>query len=91
LNAIASDILTLVGLAITLTGAGITARAVILREDDAIRIGLARFASDNREENLKLPFVRSLLWSSTAAKWGLILVCVGTGFQGLPIALRLIQ
>lgn len=39
-----SDLLTGFGLALTLVGAGITARAVILKEADAIRIGVSRFA-----------------------------------------------
>ena len=91
LNDIASDILSLIGLSLTLIGAGITARAVILREDDAIHIGVPRWASDQREENLKLPMVKNLLWSSMAAKYGLVLICAGTVFQALPIILRLAQ
>ena len=53
-----SDILTGLGLAITLGGAWVTARAVILKED-AIDVGLARFAGETREENLILPLVQN--------------------------------
>lgn len=85
------DLFSLAGLLVTLIGAGVTARAVILREDDALAIGLPRYASQDRAENLKMPMVRNLLWSSRAAKWGLIMVGVGTSLQALPIFVRLIQ
>lgn len=91
LNEIASDILSLLGLCFTLIGAGVTARSVILSESDAIDIGSGSYPSHQREENLKLPAVKNLLWSSEAAKYGLILICVGSFFQGLPILLRLIH
>lgn len=91
LSVLAHDLFALAGLLITLVGAGVTARAVILWEGDALAIGLPRFASEDREENLEMPMVRNLLWSSRAAKWGLTMVAMGTFLQVLPIVLRLIQ
>lgn len=87
---VTSDVLTGLGLAITLTGAWITARAVILKEDDAIDVGLARFSGETREENLRLPMVQNLLASSRRARRGLLLIAGGTALQILPIAIRLI-
>lgn len=85
----ASDVLTLVGLAFTVLGAGVTARAVVLRPEDAVRIGLARYASDDYQQNLRLPMVQNLLASSRWAKRGLWAVAFGTVLQMLPPALRL--
>ncbi|MFA5539877.1 MAG: hypothetical protein WDA23_11800 [Gemmobacter sp.] len=85
-----SDILTGLGLALTLAGAWITARAVILREDDAINIGLARFSGETREENLRLPMVQNLLASSRGARRGLLFIAGGTALQLVPIIVRLI-
>ena len=85
------DFFALGGLMLTLVGAGVTAKAVILREDDAIKIGLSRMGGANREENLRLPMVQNLLWSSRAAMCGLIMVAVGTALQSVPIVARLVQ
>ncbi|MDR5651558.1 hypothetical protein [Ruixingdingia sedimenti] len=84
-----SDILTGLGLALTLAGAWITARAVILKEDDAINIGLPRWASDDRERNLTLPMVQNLLASSRGARRGLLFIAGGTALQLVPIIVRL--
>lgn len=89
MNDVASDILTGLGLAITLVGAWITARAVILKEDDAINVGLARFSGKDREENLRLPMVQNLLASSRGARRGLLFIAGGTALQIVPIAVRL--
>jgi len=78
---VGSDVLLAFGLLLTVVGAGITASAVVLNEDDAIGIGVSRFASANREENLKLPAVQNLLRASRAAKRGLWTIAWGTGFQ----------
>ncbi|MGR3723467.1 hypothetical protein [Abyssibius alkaniclasticus] len=86
-----SDILTGLGLAITLAGAWITARAVILKEDDAIDIGLARFSGETREENLRLPMVQNLLASSRGARRGLLFIAGGTALQIVPIGIRLVS
>jgi hypothetical protein len=91
MNDVTSDILTGVGLAITLGGAWVTARAVILKEDDAINVGLARFSGKDREQNLKLPMVQNLLASSRGARRGLLFIAGGTALQIVPIAVRLIS
>ncbi|MDP1669898.1 hypothetical protein [Phaeovulum sp.] len=88
---VTSEILTGLGLAITLAGAWITARAVILKEDDAINIGVSRIVSENDEENLQLPMVQNLLASSRGARRGLLLIAGGTALQLVPIAVRVVM
>lgn len=90
MDGVTSDILTGLGLALTVAGAWITARAVILKEDDAIKIGLSRFAGKDREENLRLPMVQNLLASSRGARRGLLLIAGGTALQLIPIVVRLV-
>jgi hypothetical protein len=80
-----ADIVVGIGLLLTFIGAAITAKAVILTEDDAIRIGVSRFAGETREQNLALPTVQNLLASSRAARTGLLTIVVGTGLQLAPI------
>ncbi|NBK21450.1 MAG: hypothetical protein EOM68_05445 [Spirochaetia bacterium] len=89
MNDVASDILTGLGLAITLVGAWITARAVILKEADAIHIGVPRWAGETDEENLQMPMVQNLLASSRGARRGLLFIAGGTALQIVPIAVRL--
>lgn len=91
MSEVVGDVLALCGLLTTLMGAAVTAWAVILREDDAIAIGIPRIASSSREENLRLPMVKNLLWSSRLAMWGLIIVVFGTALQAVPIIARLMQ
>ncbi|MBB4348017.1 hypothetical protein [Aliirhizobium cellulosilyticum] len=79
--AVASDVFVSIGLLLTAIGAGITAKAVILTDNDAITIGVARYAAATKEENLKLPAVRNLLNSSKAARRGLLAIVWGTGLQ----------
>ncbi|MBB3986204.1 hypothetical protein GGQ68_002542 [Sagittula marina] len=90
MNSYIADLITLAGLLLTLVGAGVTAKAVILREDDAIKIGLSRYSGGTKEGNLKLPMVQNLLWSSKAAKWGLVTVGVGTLLQAVPVLFRVV-
>jgi len=85
-----SDVLTGAGLLITLIGAGWAAKSVMLHEDDAIRIGLPRYPSELREENLQMPHVQSLLQASKGARAGLLTVAIGTFLQLLPIGYRLL-
>ena len=87
---VTSDPLTGLGLAITLAGAWITARAVILKETNAIKIGVARWAGETDEENLKMPIVQNLLASSRGARRGLLFIAFGTALQFVPIAVRLL-
>lgn len=85
-----ADVSTAAGLILTLVGAWVAARSVILSEDDALNIGLARFASDNREDNLRLPHVQNLLASSKSARCGLFAVAIGSGLQLWPVLVRII-
>jgi hypothetical protein len=78
-------------LAITLIGAWITARAVILKEPDAIKIGLPRWAAETDEETLQMPMVQNLLASSRGARRGLLFIAGGTALQIVPIAVRLVS
>lgn len=89
MDIVTSDILAGIGLAFTLAGAWITARAVILKEADAIHIGVPRWAGKTDEENLQLPMVQNLLASSRGARRGLLFIAFGTALQIVPIAVRL--
>lgn len=86
-----SDLFTLAGLSVTLIGAGVTAKAVILKDDDAIETGMPRWAGEGKEEHMKLPMVQNLLRASRAAKWGLSMVAAGTFLQAVPVFIRVIQ
>lgn len=73
-------VLSGLGLSLTLIGAVVTARSIILTEDDAIAIGVARYGG-TREENLRLPAVQNLLSQSKAAQVGMWLIALGTALQ----------
>lgn len=88
---VTSDVLTGIGLVVTLIGAGITGRAVILKQADAIHIGIPRLAGDTDEENLKMPMVQNLLASSRGARRGLLFIAGGTALQIVPVAVRLVS
>lgn len=83
-----SDVLTGAGLFLTAIGAGLTAKSVLLSEDDAITIGVARYASSTREKNLNLPAVQNLLQASKGARRGLWVVVTGTALQIAPVIVR---
>jgi hypothetical protein len=85
------NLLTLIGQLLTLWGAVVAARAVILTERDAIDIGVTRIAGDTDEENLQLTAVKNLLSASKSAQKGLWLVAIGTIFQSVPVASALIH
>ncbi|MDH0125448.1 hypothetical protein N7376_15680 [Brucella intermedia GD04153] len=85
-----ADVSTAAGLILTLVGAWVAARSVMLSEDDALKIGLARFGSEIREENLRLPHVQNLLASSKSARLGLFAVAIGSGMQLWPVLVRVI-
>src|SRR5271169_5410526 len=56
--------LTIIGLVITLIGAGCGVYWVWVSGDEAIKRGVARFSGGTREEQLKLPAVQNLLTQS---------------------------
>ena len=91
MDIVTSDILTGLGLAITLIGAWITARAVILKEADAINVGTTRIMSDNLVDRRSNPMVQNLLASSRGARRGLLFIAGGTALQIVPIAVRLVS
>lgn len=86
-----ADVFTAAGLVVAVVGAAWAAKSVILTEDDAIEVGLARHAGETREENLQQPHVQSLLASSRGARIGLWILVVGTLLQLIPVAIRIIN
>jgi hypothetical protein len=79
-----------VGMLMVLVGSIVTARSVILKDDDAIKIaghaGLTGYLGDGppgptREQYLKQPGVRNLIRQSKQAQLGLRLIALGTCFQ----------
>jgi hypothetical protein len=91
----ASGAVAILGLIIVLFGSFITARAVIITDDDAIKtagqIGAAPFdlAIPTREQFLQQPAVRNLIKQSRSARNGLYLIFAGTAFQLLGAVLSL--
>lgn len=73
--------LAIVGLLLTLIGAGLGVRGVYLSPDQAIQIGVSRFNGNNREEDLRLPAVQNLITQSRYAMFGFALIGVGTVLQ----------
>ena len=71
-------LLTIIGLVFDFVGATIiTIDLLFLSKEQAIDVGTSRWASNNDEENLKLPQVRELLKQSRRAKVGFALMAVG--------------
>lgn len=89
-HAIAS-IIEIVGLTVVFAGSMVTAFAVILNSDDAIKIagqiGAAPYGVviPTREQFLRQPAVRNLIQQSKRAKCGLFLIAIGTVFQMLGV------
>ena len=83
--------LILIGLALTVTGAVVTARAVMLTPKAAVEIGVARINGNTFEQDLKLPAVQNLLNQSHAASNGLYLVALGTFFQMIGVVWSLFE
>lgn len=88
---LAADWFTLIGLTLTVIGAIVAARAVILRPEDAVRVGVPRIVSKDFEGQLKNPMVQNLLSASKWAKRGLIAIALGTVFQMVPIGFRILS
>lgn len=85
-----ADIVSLIGMILTFAGSAVAASAVVLKPEDAVSIGIARFCNRNPEEDLRLPAVQNLLRASSHAKWGLVAVAVGTFLQAVPVFVRLV-
>lgn len=78
-----------IGLGITIVGAAWTARSVILRPEDAVRIGVPVWAG-TEEENLRSPMVQNLLAASDGAIVGLICLIGGAALQVAPMLMKLV-
>lgn len=73
--------LTEVGLLCNLFGAVVLASGLIIRKKTALKLGLPPYASNNDEENLKLPVVKDRLKQSRNAKIGVVLLAFGLFLQ----------
>ena len=83
--------LAVVGLGLTFIGSIVTARAVIIKADDAIKVagqaGLSGYVSSSgpitptRDQYLQQPAVQNLIRQSRSAQRGLCLIAVGTALQ----------
>jgi uncharacterized membrane protein len=73
--------LTVLGLVITLIGAGFGTYGVWVSKDEAIERGLSRWSGGTREDQLKLPAVQNLISQSHFAMLGFVLIGVGTLLQ----------
>jgi hypothetical protein len=79
---------TIIGLVVTLIGAGSGTYGVWLSPDQAIERGVSRFAGDTREQLLQLPAVQNLLEQSDFALCGFFLIGVGTALQIVGVAVK---
>ncbi|MBN2630748.1 MAG: hypothetical protein JXR75_09440 [Rhodobacteraceae bacterium] len=89
MNAFWTDVFTALGLALTGFGAFVAARAVIMKKEDAIKVGITRVGHSSMEKNVELPMVQNLLAASAGAQRGLWLVVIGTTLQIIPVIVRL--
>ena len=69
--------LTITGLILDIVGASIITVNLFLSKDEALNIGVSRWASSNEEENLKLPLVQELLKQSRLAKISFLFITIG--------------
>ena len=86
-----SELCSVAGGLLSLVGAITTARAVLISEDQAIWIGLPRYAGSDRDEQLKNPNVQNLLKGSKAAKNGLYWIAIGVFLQTVPAGIMLTE
>jgi hypothetical protein len=81
--------LTALGLLLTLIGAGIAAKGVIITEHEAMRLVPGIPVGPTFEQALRnSPVFQSLVYQSHTAMWGLILVAVGTAVQLAAVYLK---
>jgi hypothetical protein len=76
-----ASILTVIGLVVTLLGAGLGAYGTWVSTDQAVDIGVMRLAGETKEENLTLPAVQNLLNQSKLSMYGFLLIGGGTILQ----------
>lgn len=80
----ASAACLLLGLVLTAVGAGVAAQAVIITESQARDLAATKWDSNEELKN-------ALLDQSQKAKWGLVVIVIGTLFQIAGTAIPLIQ
>ena len=73
--------LTVLGLVVTLIGAGFGTYGVWVSEDEAIERGVTRWSGGTREDQVKLPAVQNLINQSHFAMLGFVLIGAGTLLQ----------
>jgi len=73
--------LTIIGLVLTLIGAGSATYGVWLSPDEAAEAGVSRLSGETREQVLQLPAVQNLLQQTHFAVAGFILIGFGTLLQ----------
>lgn len=69
--------LDILGLVITMSGAIVLARGLIISKKQALRVGVSRLAEDNDEKNVNLPHVRNKQRESRFALVGMVLLIIG--------------
>jgi hypothetical protein len=75
----------LIGLSLQLIGAVIVAKAAYVSPQQAVSLGVSRWAGTTFEDKVQLPAVQNLLNQSRAARRGLLFVILGT-FVQIPAA-----
>jgi hypothetical protein len=76
-----AKMLMVIGLVLTVLGAGCGFFGVWVDEDQALEIGQSRLSGEYREQDLQLPAVQNLLRQSRLAMSGFVLIGVGTALQ----------
>ena len=83
------DIVSAVGLLLTMLGAGVTCLGVYVSAKTAGEIAVQGWVDENPETWKELPLAKTLRKSSFYAIGGLGIIFLGTVFQLVPVALRL--
>ena len=73
--------LNVVGVVLNLLGGWILASILILNEEKALKYGVTKWASSDREQNLRLPMVRLFLEQSRRTVVGMSVISIGYVLQ----------
>ncbi len=73
--------LNIVGVFLNLLGGWILTSILILNEEKALEYGVSKWASSEREKNLRLPMVRLFLAQSRRTIIGMVVVSLGYVLQ----------
>lgn len=74
---------TFIGLIADIAGASYIAVGLFISKQEAIELGVMRWAGETDEENLTVPAVRDRLRQATRVKWGLALLILGFALQAI--------